>query len=80
MKIQERWRSYFEKLLNENHTGNTILEESGNIREIRESRFFLRIRVFEVNFALKKIKIGRTLRLDDNPIGALKYLGDVCLG
>ena len=33
-KIKEMWRSYFEKLLNENHTGNTILEERGNTREI----------------------------------------------
>ena len=33
-EIKETWRSYFEKLLNENYTGNTILEESGNTKEI----------------------------------------------
>ena len=33
-KIKVRWRSYFEKLLNENYTGNRILEESGNNRDI----------------------------------------------
>ena len=33
-EIKERWRSYFERLLNEYHTRNTILEESGNNREI----------------------------------------------
>ena len=53
-EIKERWRSYFEKL-NENHTGNIILEESGNNREIRGSIFFYRIRAYEVNFALKKM-------------------------
>ena len=67
-EIKERWRSYFEKLLNENHTGNTMLEESSNNREIRESIFFLRIRASEVIFALKKMKSGRTLGPDDIPI------------
>ena len=39
-KIKERWRSYFEKLSNENHTENIILEENDNTREIREGIFF----------------------------------------
>ena len=69
-EIKERWRSYFEKLLNENHMGNTILEESGNNREIRESIFFRRIRASEVIFALKKMKSGRTLGSDGIPIEA----------
>ena len=56
-EIKERWRSYFEKLLNENHMGNKVLEGSGDIGEIQDSRFFRRIRVFEVNSVLKNIKI-----------------------
>ena len=76
-EIKERWRSYFKKLLNENHMGNTILEERGNNREIRESIFFRRIRVSEVIFALKKIKLGRALGPDDIPIEAWKCLRDV---
>ena len=75
-EIKKRWRSYFEKQLNENHTGNTILEESGNNREIRESIFFCRIRASEVIFALK-IKSGRALGPDGIPIEAWKCLGDV---
>ena len=67
-EIKVRWRSFFEKLLNETHTRNTILEESGNIMKIRESRFFCRIRVIEVNFALSKMKSRRTLGLDGIPI------------
>ena len=55
-EIKERWRSYFENLLNENHMGNTILEESDNNREIQDSVFFCRIRASEVIFALKKMK------------------------
>ena len=78
-EIKERWRSYFEKLLNENHTGNTIFEESGNNREIRESIFFHGISASEVIFALKKIKSGRALGPDGIPIEAWKCLGDVCV-
>ena len=40
---------------------NTILEESGNNREIRESIFFCRIRASKANFALKKMKSRRAL-------------------
>ena len=76
-EIKERWRSYFEKPLNENHMGKTILEESGNNRKIRDSIFFRRIRASEVIFALKKMKSGRALGHDDIPIEALKYLGVV---
>ena len=76
-EIKERWRSYFEKLLNENHTGNTMLEESGNNRKIRESIFFRRIRAYEVIFALKKMKSGRALGPDGISTEAWKCLGDV---
>ena len=76
-EIKERWRSYFEMLLNENRTGNTILEESDNNREIRESIFFCRIRASEMIFAPKKMKSRRSLRPDDIPIEAWKCLGDV---
>ena len=61
-EIKERWRSYFEKPLNENHMGKTILEESGNNREIQESFLFRRIKASEVIFPLKKMKSGRALR------------------
>ena len=76
-EIKERWRSYFEKLLNKNHTDSTILEESGNNREIRESIIFRRIRASKMIFALKKIKSGIVLGPDGIPIKAWKCMGDV---
>ena len=76
-EIKERWRSYFEKLQNKKHIGNTILEESDNNNEIRESICFHRIRAYEVIFALKKIKSGRALRSDGIANKAWKRLGDV---
>ena len=72
VEIKERWKSYLEKLLNKNHKGNTIFEESGNNREIQESIFFRRIRASKVIFALKKMKSGRALGPDGIPIEAWK--------
>ena len=63
-------------LLIENFTRNTILEESGNNREVRESIFFHKIRASKVIFALK-MNSGRALGSDDIPIEAWKCLGDI---
>ena len=57
--------------------GNTTLEESGNNREIQESIYFFRIRASKVIFAVKKMKSGRALGLDDILIEAWKCLRDV---
>ena len=43
-----------------NHTGNTILEESGNIREIRESIFFCKIRASDL--CTEEDKIRKSIR------------------
>ena len=39
-EIKERWRSYFQKLLNEDHVGNASLG-IGIVEEIRDHRYFV---------------------------------------
>ena len=73
--IKERWKHYFEKLLNEEHEGRSIGEEVGSNKENQDYRFYCRIRDFEVEFALKKMKLNKALGLDDIPIEAWKCLG-----
>ena len=70
-EINERWTSYFEKLLNENHRDNICLEA-----ERRDNTFFRRISVLEVKKALRKMNTGRALGPDGIPIEVWKHLGD----
>ena len=44
---------------------NTIVEETGSYDETREYRFYRRIRKFEVEFALKKMKPNKALGPDE---------------
>ena len=74
-EIKERWRSYFQKLLNEDHVGNVGLG-IGKVRESRDHRYLRRISVTEVKEALKKMKIGKALVPDGIPIEAWKCMGD----
>ena len=74
-EIKERWRSYFQKLLNEDHVGNVGFR-IGRVEEIRNHRYLRRISVTEVKEALKKMKIGKALRPDGIPIEAWKCMED----
>jgi Reverse transcriptase (RNA-dependent DNA polymerase). len=72
-EIKVRWKSYFEKLLNESHGDRVGTEE---LTETRDVTFFRRINVSEVKNALKKMSIGRALGPDGIPIEVWKHLGD----
>ena len=74
-ETKERWKNYFEKLLNEEH-GSTIIGEEILSNTINQDyRFYRRIRNFEVEIALKKMKSNKALGPDDIPIEAWKCLG-----
>ncbi|CAL5400242.1 unnamed protein product [Camellia sinensis] len=74
-EIKERWKNYFEKLLNEEHGSTTIGEEIISNTINQDYRFYRRIRNFEVEIALKKMKSNKALGPDDIPIEAWKCLG-----
>ncbi|GMP25038.1 hypothetical protein CsSME_00002089 [Camellia sinensis var. sinensis] len=74
-EIKERWKNYFEKLLNEEHGSTTIREEIISNTINQDYRFFRRIRNFKVEIALKKMKSKKALGPDDIPIEAWKCLG-----
>ena len=74
-KIKEKWKNYFEKLLNEEHGRRSKREEIASNKENKDYRFYRRIRNFEVDIALKKMKSNKTLGHDYIPIEAWKCLG-----
>ena len=63
--IRERWRSYFEKLYNDDHA-----IEFDNLRSQREPNVMYTrgIRVSEVKIALRKMKKEKACGPDDIPI------------
>ena len=72
-EIMERWKNYFERLLNGDNGSRLDIEE---LRETREDIFFRRIRTTEVRIALKKMKTGKALGPDGIPIEVWKCLGE----
>ena len=75
-EIKERWRGYFEKLFNENHSGDLSLGDFGGSMVCSNYKFTRRIRESEVKEALKKMKVGRAVGPDGIPIEVWKSLGD----
>ena len=73
-EIKERWKNYFEKLLNEEHKGMPIGEEMANNTINQDYRFYCRIMNFEVEITLEKMKLNKVLGLDDIPIETWKCL------
>ena len=76
-EIKERWKNYFEKLLNKEHRGTTIREEIASNTINQDYRFYRRIRNFEVEIALKKMKSNKALGPDDIPIEAWMCLDKI---
>ncbi|KAI8564244.1 hypothetical protein RHMOL_Rhmol03G0166800 [Rhododendron molle] len=75
--IRDRWKSYFEKLLNEKHEGGFDGEEVDALGENIEYEFYRRIQKFEVVKVLKKMKPSKALGPDGIPIEVWKSLGDL---
>ncbi|KAI8543108.1 hypothetical protein RHMOL_Rhmol08G0192800 [Rhododendron molle] len=75
--IRDRWKSYFEKLLNEKHEGGFGGEEVYVPGENIEYEFYWRIQKFKVVKALKRMKPGKALGPDGIPIEVWKSLGDL---
>ncbi|GMP97327.1 hypothetical protein CsSME_00045625 [Camellia sinensis var. sinensis] len=64
-EIKERWKNYFEKLLNEEYGGRSKGEEVASNKENQDYRFYRKIKKFEVEIALKKMKSNKTLGPND---------------
>jgi hypothetical protein len=75
-EIKNRWRAYFDKLFND-ESEKIAIELDDSIDTNR--RFVWRIQESEVKEALKKMKIGKALGLDDIPIEVLRCLGDIAI-
>lgn len=72
--IREMWRSYFEKLYNDDH-----VIEFDNLRSQGEPNvMYTKVsRVSEVKNALRKMKKGKTCGPNDIPIEVWMTLGDI---
>ena len=64
-EIMERWKNYFERLLNGDNGSRLDIEE---LRETHENIFFRKIKTTEVRIALKKMKTWKALGPDGIPI------------
>ena len=73
--IKERWKYYFEKLFNGEHRERSKGKEVGNDKENQDHMFYCKIKNFEVEIALKKMKSNKALGPDDIPIEAWYCLG-----
>ena len=71
-EIKERWKSYFEKLLNGNNLANLRIEECDNLGITNEHKFFHRFSILEIKNALSKMKNAKALGPDAIPIEVWK--------
>lgn len=69
-KLKERWRGYYENLLNQEHP-RVILED-----EIPNQGVTPEIGREEVNVAVKKMKNGKSTGPDSIPVGVWKSQGE----
>ena len=72
--IRERWKEYFEKLLNEENPRR--ITEDGN----PQVRVVVNISREEVKRALDKMKTGKAVGPDGIPVEVWKCLGLTCFG
>jgi hypothetical protein len=75
--IKNRWREYFDKLFNEVSESSSI--ELDISSDDLNRQFVCRIQEFEVKYALKRMKGGKTMGPDGIPIEVWRGLGDVAI-
>ena len=69
--VLKRWKEYFEKLINEENDRDPRTEKTEVVNE--EIRFVSR----EVKNALRRIKKGKTVGLDELPVEVWKCMGKI---
>ena len=77
MEIKERWKIYFDKLLNGSYIKN--LSELNNLKEVRNCKFIQGFITTMVNNALR-MKMGKAIRRDEIPVDIWKCLGNAGVG
>ena len=77
MEIKERWKIYFDKLLNGSYIKN--LSELNNLKEVRNCKFIQGFITTMVNNALR-MKMGKAIRHDEIPVDIWKCLGNAGVG
>lgn len=81
-KIMERWKQYFQKLLSsddnyyERQTSRLAEETKKNIRETRKKENTHEITMDELEFAIRKMKIGKAPGHDNITSEMIKYAGE----
>jgi hypothetical protein len=76
-EIKNRWRDYFEGLFNDGN-GSTMPELDDSFVDTN-MRFVRKIQEVEVKEALKRMKGGKALGIDDISIEVWSCLGDVAI-
>jgi hypothetical protein len=76
-EIKNKWREYFDKLLNEESEKAAI--ELDNSFDYTNKRFGWRIQESEMKEALKLMKTDKALGPDDISIEVWRFLGDVAI-
>jgi hypothetical protein len=75
--IKNRWWEYFDKLFNEESESSSI-ELDISLDDLNR-QFVRKIQESEVKDALKRMKWGKTMGLDEIPIEVWRTLGDVTI-
>ncbi|XP_047252238.1 uncharacterized protein LOC124887100 [Capsicum annuum] len=70
--IQEKWHSYFHKLLNDERDKGFMLGELEKLEDYRDCGYYRHIKVEEVKGAICRMRWGRTIRPDKIPMNFLK--------
>ncbi|XP_075086363.1 uncharacterized protein LOC142169062 [Nicotiana tabacum] len=77
--IRRRWQTYFHRLLNEDGDMSIVLGELENSESQRDFRFCRRIKIGEVEEAMRNMSRGRATEPDEIPVKFWKDAGRASL-